>query len=281
MIILIFRLTEERRQITVFIRIFILPPRRSKNLPSFAFASMTDIGRKRSKNQDAIAFDSDLGLFVVADGMGGHLGGEIASQLACDTIFETFANNPEASPEDRLAQSISSASAAVFLKSTEDENLHGMGTTVTAVYLTNDSAFLGNVGDSRTYLLNDQGLIWQLTKDHSLVQERISLGQISRQEAKTDKLRNVILRSVGVEATVKVDVFTYQYEPGQLFLLCSDGLSGRLDDQEIAKAVDVKNLPSNSSELEKALQERCEQLIHFANEGGGDDNISVILVKPL
>lgn len=237
------------------------------------FNALTDVGRKRSKNQDQIGAFPELGLFIVADGMGGHRGGETASQMAVETICEYTAAAFEASqpwnPRRVLTDAIQKANHLIFERSANDPELHGMGTTAIAALVRDETLTLGHVGDSRCYLLRD-GFLWQVTRDHSLVQEKIRAGLITREEAKTDRMKNVITRSVGFEGVVSVEIYESDLLPGDLFLLCSDGLSGQLTDAELQEIL---------NEGRETLDACTETLIRRANANGGDDNISAILVE--
>lgn len=232
----------------------------------------TDIGRRRPKNQDRVAVLPEAGLFVVADGMGGHLGGEIASQMAADLIAETFGRHASSGvePSQALKQALGEASAKIFVRSSDEPELHGMGTTTTAMHVSTQQgkAWIAQVGDSRAYLLRG-GHLWQLTRDHSLVQEKLRAGLINREEAKADTMKNVITRSIGFEGRVEIDLFEVALQPNDRFLLCSDGLSGALEDPRIETI-----LKESGADLPGAV----EKLIAEANRSGGDDNISAVVV---
>lgn len=232
----------------------------------------TDIGRRRPKNQDRVAVLPEVGLFVVADGMGGHLGGETASQMAVDLIAETFRRHALAGvePAQALKQALGEASAKIFVRSSDEPELHGMGTTTTAMHVSTKlgKAWIAQVGDSRAYLLRG-GYLWQLTRDHSLVQEKLRAGLINREEAKADTMKNVITRSIGFEGRVEIDLFEVALQADDRFLLCSDGLSGALDDPQIETML---------KEAGADLPSTVERLIAEANRCGGDDNISAVVV---
>jgi len=240
----------------------------------------TDVGRRRERNEDAFLVDEPLGLFVVADGMGGHAGGDIASRLAVDTVGTTiraaaadpdgpFAEHvplPESPLPDVLRDAVSEACRAIFRRAQEEPALVGMGTTVTAMLLRGSDAFFAHVGDSRAYLVRGE-LIQQISEDHSFVYEQVKAGVITAEEARHSRFKNIITRSVGFEEDVVVDLMGLVAEPGDLFVLCSDGLANLVEDHEIralARATSLDELPG--------------ALIDLANERGGDDNITVIAV---
>lgn len=239
--------------------------------------ALTDTGRAREHNEDSFLVNDSLGLFLVADGMGGHAGGEVASRLAVEVIERellrlrelgpgTFASLSPESVRDALVGAVETASREVFERSTIEPRLHGMGTTLTGLLLQGRTAWVAHVGDSRIYLLRD-GRIRLLTEDHSLVQEQMRAGILTPEEARHSHLRNIITRSVGFEASVPVDVIEEEVQEGDLFVLCSDGLSNLVEDEEIlefAEAHPAEQLP--------------EVLIALANDRGGDDNITAIVV---
>ncbi|OFZ80496.1 MAG: hypothetical protein A3K03_02700 [Bdellovibrionales bacterium RIFOXYD1_FULL_44_7] len=243
-------------------------------MTQFNVGFATDIGKKRLQNQDSGTALPELGIFIVADGMGGHRGGETASAMAVDIISKTLETNKQAAkPEkDILESAVKEASRLIYEKSTKHPELQGMGTTATILFSVGQKFVIGQVGDSRCYYIRD-GLIWQLTRDHSLVAEKIRAGLITREQARTDKMKNVITRSVGFEVDVNVETFELTPRSGDVYLLCSDGLSGMIDDFEIAKTV-TKNL-SDENNPKKA----ADELVTLANNNGGDDNITVIVVQ--
>jgi protein phosphatase len=237
---------------------------------------------KRDQNQDSICFSYDHGLFVVADGMGGHQGGEIASQLACQSILTSFEENPDQNPPEKMVEAIQNACASIYRKGQDNPELQGMGTTVSAVVFEKETATIGHVGDSRVYLF-DGPHAWQLSDDHSLIAERIRRGELTRKEAKNDKFRNVILRSVGFEASVEVDIYSHEIKSSQVYLLCSDGLTGNLEDERLAKILDLDSYNGlrDADKQNEYLHRKAKALVNAANEEGGDDNISVILVHAI
>lgn len=239
---------------------------------------MTDTGRSREQNEDAFLINAPLGLFLVADGMGGHAGGEVASRLTVEVVERELLAARERSPElfegkaangalrDLFEAAVKEASREVFERSAAEPRLHGMGTTLTGLLVQGDTAWIAHVGDSRLYRIRD-GAIELLTEDHSLVQEQMKAGILTPEEARHSHLRNIITRSVGFEPSVPVDLFEEELREGDLFVLCSDGLSNLVEDEEI--------LEFAKSEVASALP---ESLIALANARGGDDNITAVVV---
>lgn len=236
----------------------------------------THVGMKRSENQDNLLVAPELNLFVVADGMGGHKGGETASALAIKTINDYFVTVAEAgrnvSPAEKLIEAIEAANTAIQAHGREEPSLAGMGTTTTALYLTNGQLYLGQVGDSRAYLVHPRR-IWQLTRDHSLVQEKLRAGLITRAQLKTDRMKNVITRSVGFENDVDVDLYHMQTHTGDVIVLCSDGLSGMVEDNQILSIIEECVFAKND------VQAAARKLVEAANSNGGDDNVTAIVVR--
>lgn len=231
----------------------------------------TDVGLKREINQDTILVDNVLGLFVVADGMGGHKGGEVASAIAVKTakeIVEEHQSKPNLSPRDLILKIYQEASERIHYKSSvESPELAGMGTTMVLGLLVDDTIYIGNVGDSRCYLFKNK-FLWQMTDDHSLVNEQLRAGIISEDEVDMMVGKNVITRSVGYEKDVRVDISQKRLEPSERLLLCSDGLCGLVSDAIIEDIC-----------RKKSGQNCVEECIVAAKEAGGDDNISVILIQ--
>jgi protein phosphatase len=244
-----------------------------------AARGQTDVGRKRDHNEDSFLVDEDLGLFVVADGMGGHAGGGTASQIAVRTIQERmkvaqktdpqFFREPgplEESPvREVLREAVETACLNIFQAARGDPSLAGMGTTVTAALLNGSNAFVAHVGDSRCYLAR-RGAIYQISEDHSLVNEQLKAGAITADEARNSRFKNIITRSVGFEADVAVDMMGFELEPDDRLVVCCDGLSNQVDDQEIMDIV-----------TRTPLEQAPGALIDLANDRGGDDNITVIV----
>jgi serine/threonine protein phosphatase PrpC len=217
----------------------------------------------------------EIGLFLVADGMGGHRGGEIASLMSVQIISEFLKQSLNSSrfpPEDLLKTALSEANQKVFNYAQANPELQGMGTTLTALLIFKDRFFIGQVGDSRCYFLK-RGEIWQLSRDHSMVQEKMQAGLITREQMKTDPMRNVITRSIGFEPNVQIDIWEMSFpKPNDAFLLCSDGLSGPVQDHEILENVEKHTFDAGDP------QSSIDHLIDLANSNGGDDNITGILV---
>lgn len=242
-------------------------------------AGHSDVGRVREQNEDSYLIVVENGLYVVADGMGGHLGGQMASSLAVKTVGDTVATHDqeiiegasaeplESSTVPRLlAQAIRQACAAIFEAAQDDPELSGMGTTCTVLVVRSDRAFIAHVGDSRCYLQRGDKII-QITDDHSLVNEQIKAGLITREQARASRLKNIITRSVGFEKDVAVDTFALPMIVGDRMLMCSDGLANFVDDTEIGLALATL-----------ALEEVPVKMVDLANERGGDDNITVVCV---
>jgi protein phosphatase len=241
----------------------------------------TDVGRKRDRNEDYYLINSEVGLFVVCDGMGGHAGGSTASKLAVETINQVVLtqrgqpNNPfilytplaDSPLPDVMRDAVEKACLAIFQKAQEDAGLQGMGTTCSALLVHGQNAFVAHVGDSRVYLIRGD-LIQQISEDHSLVNEQIKAGMITADEARNSRFKNIITRSVGFEEEVAVDVMGLVCEPNDTFIICCDGLSNLVDDRTIRDV--VRQFP---------LEQVPERLVELANDAGGDDNITVIAVR--
>ena len=230
-------------------------------------AARTDTGRARSANEDSYWVRSPL--FVLADGMGGAQAGEVASQTAVD-VFSAEGGLPDGpgTYEERLAALVARANVQVYAQAQSDEQFAGMGTTLTVAYLGEDDLAIAHVGDSRFYVLRD-GELTQLTDDHSLVGELVRRGQISAEEAEDHPQRSIITRALGIESEVVVDHFSWPVRDGDVFLLCSDGLTGMVPDARVAQIIGAS--PN--------LSTAAAQLVAAANEAGGRDNITVILFQ--
>lgn len=241
-------------------------------------AGQTHIGMKRKTNQDAIYLNSKKHLYLVADGMGGHNGGDIASSIAVNSLPEFFFNQSLTTEEEVInafQESVFFANRTILGEADKNEELKGMGTTVVGMYFFENKIYLGNVGDSRAYLVSNNQL-FQLTRDHSLVQEKINMGIYSREQAAQDVMKNVLVRTVGYGDLEGVDVFSYKVHKNDLFLICSDGLHSKVSDRDILTLInrrinDGKNLSKDQ------IQQTVQDLIDQANRNGGNDNISVIL----
>ncbi len=242
---------------------------------------ITDIGRKRPNNEDNYLINDELNLYVVADGMGGHAAGEFASQIAVDTVEEVFLNlgrdehvaplNGEVSRDDQIREkleyAIRLAGRRIYERALDEPEYRGMGTTALAIYMNGNRMFISHVGDSRGYRIRREG-IEQLTEDHSLVMEQIKAGLITPEHAKTHRLKNIITRSLGYQEEVEVDTRIETLEPGDTFLLCSDGLSNIVEEDEMHEIV-----------CRLHFQEAVFQLVEVALDRGGDDNITLILAR--
>jgi protein phosphatase len=227
--------------------------------------ALTDTGRKRRHNEDSHVYDPPL--FVVADGMGGAQAGEVASGLVV-AAFRDFHGADHLGGVERLAAVIREANRRIFERATHDTEASGMGTTVTAALVEGDGIAVGHVGDSRAYLVRD-GKLEQLTQDHSLVADLVRSGRLTPEEADTHPQRSVITRALGTDADVEVDTFTFEARLGDVFLLCSDGLSSMVADDVILRLV------SESARLDEAAR----ALVQAANRSGGDDNITAVLFR--
>jgi serine/threonine protein phosphatase PrpC len=234
--------------------------------------SLSDVGRKRDHNEDSFLVRDDVGLFAVADGMGGHQAGERASRMALDTLAEVLRapeQNQPAEREDvlnRLREATQAAGAAIFDAAQADPSLAGMGTTVTALWFHGGRAYLAHVGDSRAYLFRD-GRAQQLSDDHSWVSEQVRAGMMTEDEARESKFRHIITRSVGFERDVLVDGAAIPVQAGDCYLICSDGLSNYIEGDELARIMTAR-----------FYREVPRLLVELANDRGGDDNITVVLV---
>jgi len=239
-------------------------------------SGLSDVGRVREHNEDSFDVDLEEQVYVVADGMGGHRHGEVASRIAVEAISAAFHGQGSLGELDedlpphlaRLKAAIESAQAAVQAAVENDVGLVGMGTTVVAIIIRENSAGVAHVGDSRAYRLRE-GMLQQLTKDHTWVGEQVGAGLLSEEQAKVHPLRNVVTRALGGRGGVEVDVSEISLKAGDVYLLCSDGLTGMLTDQEIGQ-----HLTSADS-----IEEAGRNLISSANEGGGVDNTTVVIVE--
>jgi protein phosphatase len=228
-------------------------------------AALSDVGRQRHANEDS--FVEAAPFFAVADGMGGARAGEVASQIAAQAFHEED-GAAEAEGEARLRHIAQAANRRIYELAQREESRRGMGTTLTAALVGDDQVSLGHVGDSRAYLLRD-GVLEQLTRDHSLVAELERTGQIEPGEAEHHPQRSIITRALGPDPDVDVDTYTITGRPGDLFLLCSDGLTSMISDDEMASIL----------RSAAGLQEACEALVRSANQSGGKDNITVVLFR--
>lgn len=236
----------------------------------------TDIGQKRATNQDSFYMGPDIRLFVVADGMGGHNGGDIASQMAVKILPEFFKKNLSMDPSELVIKAIKDANRSIKEIGESNPKLAGMGTTIVSFFFQGHNLYIGNIGDSRGYLINQKN-IYQLTRDHSLVQEKLNHGVYNREQAARDPQKNVLVRTVGFEDDVEVDLFVYKVNKNDIFLSCSDGLHGKVSDEDILYLIN-KHIPNPASASQKDADELIQALIGLANENGGQDNITAIIV---
>ena len=250
----------------------------------FKFAEITDVGKVRDHNEDAIGSDADMGLMVLADGMGGYNAGEVASEIAVQTITELAAEG--ATREDRndrdpqtgmmrqsivLRDAISRANKIIYQTSQSQTHCEGMGTTLVAAMFYDNKVSIAHVGDSRAYRLRDEQFE-QLTMDHSLLQELVDRGFYSEEEAQRSTNRNYVTRALGVEPTVEVEVQEFDVLPKDIYLLCSDGLPDMVEDEDIHLTISTFNA---------SLDVVGQQLVKLANDHGGRDNVSVMLSQVL
>jgi PPM family protein phosphatase len=249
----------------------------------FVAAAKTDVGQKRQGNEDGFCLDPALGLYVVADGMGGHAAGEVASRLAVETIqegMEKYLSGADAAivepaaaagsaEANFLLSSIRLANRIIFDSAKDRREYTGMGTTVVAVLAQGDRFVLANVGDSRIYRIRLDQIV-QVSRDHSFVQQQVDNGMMSPVEAHQSQYRHMITRALGLKESVDVDLTEEPAHPGDVLVLCSDGLSDLLDDEEILAAV-----RNQGDDLDRA----CQALVDRANAKGGDDNITVLVIR--
>jgi protein phosphatase len=242
----------------------------------FLSVGLSDIGEKRKANQDSIFINPLKKLFIVADGMGGHKGGDVASALAVKEAPEFILANSSMETEELLMAASVQTNKVIKQKAGENKLWEGMGTTLCLFYFKGPNLYILNVGDSRGYLIHEKKL-FQMTRDHTLVQEKLSMGLYTREQAKADPQKNIITRTMGYEDKVDPDIFTYKVQKNDLFLICSDGLSSYVSDRDTLFIIN-KNLPDIENATEEDLLNTAKSLISQANANGGNDNISVILI---
>ena len=236
--------------------------------------SATDVGQKRKMNQDYVfVSEGPVGnlpnLFTVADGMGGHNAGDYASSHAVRILVDEIREDADYNPVKVIRHAIEAANTEIRNRAQEDANLRGMGTTMVVATIVDQYAYIANVGDSRLYVISDE--IRQITKDHSLVQEMVRMGEISEEEARNHPDKNIITRALGAEKTVDVDFFDLKLEKDCTILMCSDGLSNMVEDSKIQEII---------SDPEADIDQKGNALLREANQNGGKDNIAVVLVEP-
>jgi len=246
------------------------------------FSGATNIGRKRDHNEDSISLPTSIRLAIVADGMGGHDSGDVASRLAVDTVTDYFQTTVDQQPltwpykvdteehaeVNRMTQAVMLANLEIWEQTQRDGGKSRMGTTLVAIYFLDDKVVVGHVGDSRCYRLRDGELV-QLTEDHSLMNDYIRMKRMTAEEAENWPHKNVVVRALGMKESVAVDIYTEKPQVGDCYILCSDGLTGMVNDDQIAV------ICATERELDTAV----EKLIDAANDAGGIDNISVILAR--
>lgn len=245
-------------------------------------AGKTDPGKVRERNEDSIALDPELGLLIVADGMGGHNSGEVASNLATDTILkfgrEMLSGNKDIIPPDadaslslrgqQITHFIKSANTIIYEKARAFAKNHGMGTTIVVVLGDSKSITVGHVGDSRLYRLR-KGVLEQLTEDHSLVMDQVKHGLLTKEQADKSNLQNILTRALGTEAKVQVDIRDYAVEQGDVFLICSDGLTKMVTDKEVGEVLGECREPLKA----------VDRFIEMSNANGGVDNVTVVVAR--
>jgi serine/threonine protein phosphatase PrpC len=248
------------------------------------YAGLSDVGLKRGHNEDAYAVVADLGLYMVADGMGGHSSGEVASRMACDAVAGFFRETEH--DEDmtwpykmergvgyeanRLSVGVKLANLRIHERAQSNQAQRGMGTTFVGMRFTKDGYVIGHVGDSRVYRVRD-GRLEMLTEDHSLLNDYIKMKELTEQEIANFPHKNVIVRALGMKDTVQVDLSIDEARAGDIYLLCSDGLSGMVTDPALCDII-VDAAP-------RGLNDACRALIDAANDAGGNDNITALLVR--
>ena len=252
-------------------------------MPKLSYAGVTDVGMKRTHNEDNLQLVPEHNLFLVADGMGGHASGEVASAIAIDTIAAFFRDSSDDDDitwpfkEDKamsliantMVNSVRYANLRVFQKASEDASYKGMGTTFVGMVFVEDRHYVAHVGDSRCYRVRSKEIV-QLTEDHSLLNDYKKMAKLTPEEEENFPHKNIIVRALGMKDTVLVDCAAHPFQPGDLYLLCSDGLNGELRDPEILAIC---------LEHEEDLEEMCRALIAATNAHGGKDNTTVVVIK--
>lgn len=236
--------------------------------------SMTDVGIRRESNQDYMytsetAVGNLPNLFLLADGMGGHAAGDYASRFTVEKVAEFVGESALTEPVAILKQAISEANALLLAEADKDVSRQGMGTTLVTATIIDDRMYVSNVGDSRLYVVSADKMI-QVTRDHSLVEEMVRLGEMDKEDAKVHPDKNIITRAVGVLPEVSADFFEVELEPGDMILMCSDGLTNMVRDEEIRQIILGQ----------RDIVEKAEKLVETANKNGGRDNITVVLIEP-
>ncbi|MCY1061047.1 Stp1/IreP family PP2C-type Ser/Thr phosphatase [Nannocystis sp. SCPEA4] len=245
------------------------------------FAGKTDIGLVRAHNEDSLLIPREMALAVVSDGMGGHAAGDVASRITVETIDQHYRDTARSGPntwpfklpsleieKQRMSVAIQLANSNIFETAAADGSKKGMGCTVDAIYFNQGRFFIGHVGDSRVYRIRE-GRIQMLTEDHSLLNDYLRMKELSGDEGVHFPQKNVVVRALGLADQVHVDVIADAFQVGDVFLLCSDGLSGMLDDRVLLDIITARD----------SLDTSCNELIKAANDAGGNDNITAILIR--
>jgi serine/threonine protein phosphatase PrpC len=245
------------------------------------FAGKTDIGLVRAHNEDSLLIPREMALAVVSDGMGGHAAGDVASRITVETIDQHYRDTARSGPntwpfklpsleieKQRMSVAIQLANSNIFETAAADGTKKGMGCTVDAIYFNQGRFFIGHVGDSRVYRIRE-GRIQMLTEDHSLLNDYLRMKELSGDEGVHFPQKNVVVRALGLADQVHVDVIADAFQVGDVFLLCSDGLSGMLDDRVLLEIITARD----------SLDTSCNELIKAANDAGGNDNITAILIR--
>ena len=252
---------------------------------------LTDVGQRRDHNEDSVASDIEMGLLVLADGMGGYKAGEVASEIAVLTIvadlkealFDLEPGQVDAvtgmQAESQLVlDAVANANESIFTVSQTQPQCAGMGTTLVVAMFTNNKLLAGHIGDSRMYRFRGE-VLTQITEDHSLLQEQLKSGLITPEQAKVSNNKNLVTRALGIDPVVELELHEHDVETGDIYLLCSDGLTDLVDDDEISAVLGTLHAKSNDNGSVATLESVATKLIKMANDNGGKDNISVILAK--
>lgn len=235
--------------------------------------SITDIGKRREMNQDYLyTSEEPVGnlpnLFIVADGMGGHNAGDYASKYTVDTIVDTIRQSKFTEPVAIIEQAVQKANSNLIEQSNENEDMKGMGTTIVLLTIFDSHLYIANVGDSRLYVVNQE--IRQITKDHSLVEEMVRMGEMDKEVAKDHPDKNIITRAIGATIDVSIDFFELEISEEDNILMCSDGLTNMIEDEDIRDII----------RGQRDIAEKAQKLVETANRNGGKDNITVVVIEP-
>jgi len=252
---------------------------------------LTDVGQRRDHNEDSVASDIEMGLLVLADGMGGYKAGEVASEIAVLTIVadlkealldlepgQVDAVTGMQAESQLVLDAVANANESIFTVSQTQPQCAGMGTTLVVAMFTNNKLLAGHIGDSRMYRFRGE-MLTQITEDHSLLQEQLKSGLITPEQAKVSNNKNLVTRALGIDPVVELELHEHDVETGDIYLLCSDGLTDLVEDDEISAVLGTLHANSNSNGSVATLESVATQLIKMANDNGGKDNISVILAK--